>query len=325
MSKKPTPCRRIEDDLLAAAIGEASEEARRRVEHHVSVCGPCRRELDGYSDLDRKVAVLKDEVLLSGQMGGARDRLETRLADLRSRLLAYRIFPSPLGHILIARSDLGITAIEYLHNRTTARASRLFHPPASGSVELVEGGEDLEPLYRDLMEFLGGRSRKLEWPLDLRLVRSDFHRSVLEATQAIPYGAVASYGGLAREIGKASAARAVGQALRSNPLPIVIPCHRVVGSSGALTGYAGDKVGLKERLLSLEGVPTTRQAGTPAIEAGSMYVAYPGIGAYCLPSCTFLEEAPPAPVTRYASREDAEGAGNIPCALCRPDLHPIAH
>jgi O-6-methylguanine DNA methyltransferase len=324
MTKKPAPCIRIADDLLAAAIGEASEEVRWRVDRHMEVCGPCRQEFHGYHDLDHTVSSLKDEVIPDVQLAGARERLETRLADLRGRLLAYRIFPSPLGNILIAQSELGISAVEYLDRRTTARASRLIqrHQP---NIEWVQGGEDLEPAYQDLMAYLNGRSRKLEWPVDLRLVRSDFHRTVLEATAAIPYGAVISYAGLAREVGKARAPRAVAQALRWNPLPIVIPCHRVIGSSGALTGYAGNKLGLKNKLLTLEGVPTTRQGGDPAIRARSMYVAYPGIGAYCLPTCSFIEEAPPAPVTRFASREGAEGAGMIPCGLCRPDLHPIAH
>ena len=270
----------------------------------------------------RSVIALKDEVLPDEQLAGARDRLHTRLADLRSRMLTYRIFPSPLGNILIAQSELGISTVEYLEQRKTVQSSRLIHRRDPG-VELVEGGGELEPAYRDLMQYLDGSSKRLEWPLDLRLVRSDFQRSVLEVTAAIPYGAVVSYAGLAREIGKASASRAVAQALRWNPLPIVIPCHRVIGSSGALTGYAGKKLGLKERLLTLEGVPTTRQARDPAIRSRSMYVAYPGIGAYCLPSCEFLDQAPRAPVTRFATREDAEGAGNVPCGLCRPDLHPI--
>jgi len=323
MSKKPDACIQIADDLLAAAIGEAPEEARRRVERHVSVCGPCRREFHGYRDLDRTVSSLRDEGIPVEQMAGVRERLGTRLADLRSRLLAYRIFPSPLGHLLIARSESGIVTVEYLDHRTSVRASRLhrLHGPA---IELVQGGEDLEPVYQELLEYLQGHLKKLEWPLDLRLIRSDFHRSILEATREIPYGAVMSYAGVAREVGRASAPRAVGQALRSNPLPIVIPCHRVVGSSGALTGYAGNKLELKKRLLTLEGVPTMRRAGGPSIEPRAMYVAYPGMGAYCLPTCTFIEEAPPVPVTRFASRGDAEGAGMVPCGICRPDLHPIA-
>lgn len=324
MSKKPDPCRQIEEDLLAAAIGEASEEARRRVERHVALCRPCRSEYEAYRDLDRAVSDLRDEAPPDVPLAGARDRLEARLADLRSRMLAYRIFPSPLGRVLIARSELGVAGIEYLHHRKTLRASRLLRVPIP-EAEWIQEGADLESVYRDLLQYLEGRLRRLDWPLDLRLVRSDFHRSVLEAARAIPFGAVMSYAGLARQIGKPSAPRAVGQALRSNPLPIVIPCHRVVGASGSLTGYAGDKLVLKERLLTLEGVPVTRQAGAPSIRSRAMYAAYPGIGAYCLPTCPFLDEAPPAPVTRFASREDAERAGMVPCGICRPDLHPLVH
>jgi O-6-methylguanine DNA methyltransferase len=324
MSKKPAPCKAIEDDLMATAIGEAAEDARRRVERHVEMCGPCRRELHVYQALNRSVSVLRDKVLPDEQMAGTRDRLESRLADLRSRLLTYRIFPSPLGNILIAQSELGISTVEYLEGRKTVRSSHLVHRREPG-IELVEAGGELDPVYRDLMQYLEGSLKRFDWPLDLRLVGSDFQRTVLEATAAIPYGAVTSYAGIAREIGRESASRAVAQALRRNPLPIVIPCHRVIGSSGALTGYAGKKLGLKERLLTLEGVPTTRKDRDPAIRSRSMYVAYPGIGAYCLPSCDFLDQVPPAPVTRFATREDAEGAGNIPCSFCRPDLHPIAH
>ena len=262
MSDKPAVCVRIADDLLAAAIGEASPGAVDRVERHVAACGSCRRELQGYRALDGTVATMRAEPLPSWQTAQARERLETKLADLRQRLLTYRVFPSPLGHILIARSELGISLVEYLDRGTSLKSSRLVDEPG---VEMAEGGEDLEAVYRDLVEYLSGRRRRLDWPLDLRLARSDFQRSVLRATAAIPYGAVVSYAGLAHDIGKTSAPRAVAQALRWNPLPIVIPCHRVIGTSGALTGYAGSKLGLKRRLLTLEGVPTTKEVDAPAI------------------------------------------------------------
>jgi methylated-DNA-[protein]-cysteine S-methyltransferase len=235
--------------------------------------------------------------------------------------LEYRIFPSPLGHILIAQSELGISLIEYLERGRSLKASRLSREPG---VEMVEGGEDLETACRDLLEYLHGRRRRFEWPLDLRLARSDFQRSVLQATSAVPYGAVVSYAGLAQKVGKASATRAVAQALRWNPLPIVIPCHRVIGTSGALTGYAGKKLGLKRDLLSLEGVPFTQEAGAPAIRHEAMYVLYPGDREYCVPTCPSLDRRQPAPLTRFASREHAEAAGFVPCATCRPDLHPIS-
>ncbi|MEW6441313.1 MAG: methylated-DNA--[protein]-cysteine S-methyltransferase [bacterium] len=322
MSTKPASCVEIADDLLAAAIGEASQDAQRRVEQHVAVCSPCRGELEGYRTVDSTAAALRGEPLPDGLVTEARKRLETRLADLKQRLLRYRIFPSPLGRILIARSELGIAAVQYLDRGK--KASRLRREP---EVEWVPGGADLDMAYRDLLDYLHGRLRRLDWPLDLRLARSDFQRSVLQATAALPYGAVASYAGLARELGRVSAVRAVAQALRWNPLPIVIPCHRVVGSSGALTGYAGNKIGLKQRLLSLEGVPMAgaREAGAAAaVQVRSMYVLYPGVRAYCLPTCPAIVAFGAAPFTRIASREHAKEAGLMPCLICRPDLHPVS-
>jgi methylated-DNA-[protein]-cysteine S-methyltransferase len=322
MSDKPTACVQIADDLLAAAIGEASSDASQRVDRHLATCGSCRREFQGFRALDGTVAALREEPLAGETVVQARERLEASLADLRTRLLAYRVFPSPLGHILIARSELGISLVEYLDRGTSLRASRLSHEPG---VEVVPGGEDLDEIYRDLTEYLAGRRRRLEWPLDLRLARSDFQRSVLRATAAIPYGAVVSYAGIAQGVGKASAVRAVAQALRWNPLPIVIPCHRVIGASGALTGYAGSKIGYKERLLAIEGVPLARESGTPEVQSGAMYVLSPGEQEYCVPTCPSIGKHPRTLLTRFGSREDAEAAGFIPCTSCRPDLHPISH
>jgi methylated-DNA-[protein]-cysteine S-methyltransferase len=314
-------CVQIEDDLLAAATGEAKPGAAERVERHLATCSSCRQEFQEYRAVDGAVTTLREEPLPDGH-AQARERLETRLADLRRRLLAYRIFPSPLGRILIARSELGISLVEYLDRGTSLRASRLSHTPG---VELIKGGGEFEGIYRELMEYLHGRRKQLEWPLDLRLARSDFHRTVLRATAAVPYGAVTPYAGIAQEVGKASAVRAVAQALRWNPLPIVIPCHRVIGTSGALTGYAGHKVGLKQKLLSLEGIPTTRKAGVLGISPQTMYLLYPGDREYCIPTCPSIAKHPHAPFTRFASREVAEAAGLAPCTTCRPDLHPISH
>jgi methylated-DNA-[protein]-cysteine S-methyltransferase len=321
MSDKPAVCVQIEDDLVATAIGEAASGAAQRVERHIATCGSCRREFENYRVVDGAVTALGALPLPDQSLVQTRERLDARLADLRKRLLAYRIFPSPLGNILIARSELGISLIEYLDRGTSLRASRLSR---ESGVELVEGGGDLDAAYRELLDYLRGARTHLTWPLDLRLVRSEFHRTVLQATAAIPYGAVMPYAGLAQEIGKAQAARAVAQALRWNPLPIVIPCHRVVGTSGALTGYAGAKIDLKQKLLSVEGVPTAKKAGALSIAPESMYALYPGDQEYCLPTCPSLDTRQPAPLTRFASRANAEATGLAPCTTCRPDLHPIS-
>lgn len=104
---------------------------------------------------------------------------------------------------------------------------------------------------RQLIEYLEGKRRVFE--LALRLEGSDFQKEVWEAVSHIPYGQTASYGEIAHLIGKPKASRAVGAANGANPIPIVIPCHRVIGSDGSLTGYGGG-LALKSRFLALEGI-----------------------------------------------------------------------
>src|SRR5207249_7001267 len=250
MTRKPQMCLEIEPDLVAAATGDAEPGAARRVEHHIDACGACRREFHRYREIEGVVGALRRAPAAAGE-ALAREGLESRLADLRSRLVSYRVFPSPLGHILIARSEHGVSLVEYLHGRADLRASRLSRV---AGVELQEDGAEIETLYRELLEYLRGDRTRLEWPIDLRLARSDFHRAVLRATAAIPYGAVTSYAGIAVEIGRPAATRAVAQALRWNPLPTAVPGHRSIVTSGALTGYSGDRVGLKQQLLAVEGI-----------------------------------------------------------------------
>jgi methylated-DNA-[protein]-cysteine S-methyltransferase len=321
MTRKPNVCLEIEPDLVAAATGDAESGAARRVERHIDSCGACRREFDRYREIDGAVGVLRRAPAASGE-ARAREGLESRLADLRSRLVSYRVFPSPLGHILIARSEHGVSLVEYLHRGTDLRASRLSRV---AGVELQEDGAEVETLHRELLEYLRGDRTRLEWPLDLRLARSDFHRAVLRATAAIPYGAVTSYAGIAAEIGKPAATRAVAQALRWNPLPIVVPCHRIVGTSGALTGYSGDRVGLKRELLAVEGIQAKGKRSDSRVARDTLYhYEANDQHEYCLPTCGEIARRPIGRVTLLASRELAGSLGLVPCTSCRPDLHPLA-
>jgi len=321
MTRKPNVCLEIEPDLVAAATGDAESGAARRVERHIDSCGACRREFDRYREIDGAVGVLRRAPAASGE-ARAREGLESRLADLRSRLVSYRVFPSPLGHILIARSEHGVSLVEYLHRGTDLRASRLSRV---AGVELQEDGAEVETLHRELLEYLRGDRTRLEWPLDLRLARSDFHRAVLRATAAIPYGAVTSYAGIAAEIGKPAATRAVAQALRWNPLPIVVPCHRIVGTSGALTGYSGDRVGLKRELLAVEGIQAKGKRSDSRVARDTLYhYEANDQHEYCLPTCGDIARHPIGRVTLLASRALAGSLGLVPCASCRPDLHPLA-
>ena len=314
-------CREIEPDLVATAIREADIATGRRVRDHLDGCEPCRLAFGRYEAIDRAVGGLSAAAPAEGTLGAARGALEARLADLRSRLIAYRIFSSPVGPILIGRSEQGVSLVEYLGRRHGIAGSRLSR--ASG-VEAVEGGPEIDTLYRELLEYLEGHRNQLGWPLDLRLARTDFHRSVLRATAAVPYGAVTSYSRIAIEIGHPTAARAVAQALRWNPLPIVVPCHRVVGASGRLVGYAGNRVGLKRELLGVEGVPTVKAPHDLRVERTAMYVLYAGSDEYCVPTCPSITAEGLGRATLFSSRVGVEAAGVTPCSTCRPDLHPLA-
>jgi methylated-DNA-[protein]-cysteine S-methyltransferase len=321
MSRKPSICREIEADLLAAAMGEAESAAVRRVQQHLGPCADCRREFEQYRAIDGLVGELRGVTPPDAGIARARHSLESRLADLRGRLVTYCVFPSPLGRILIACSEQGVALVEYLRSTARPAASRLYR---IAGVEAQEDGAELEALSRELLEYLEGKRTRLEWPLDLRLARSEFQRRVLQATARIPYGAVVSYTGIAWNVGRPSTSRAVAQALRWNPLPIVVPCHRVIGASGSLTGYAGNRIDLKRKLLATEGIPIAETPRDIQIVRETMYVRYPGDEAYCLPTCASLASLTPARLTLFGSRARAEAVGLKPCTDCRPDLHPIS-
>ena len=321
MSRQPAPCLAIEPDLVATATGEADAPAAARVADHVAVCGPCHASLERYRALDDAVTRWGRAPAPAEVLDTARARLDSRLADLRHRMVWYGVFPSPLGRLLIARTEEGVALVEYLQAGQGLSGSRLARV---ADVEPHEDAQAIEALHRELLEYIHGRRTRLHWPLDLRLAHSDFHRRVLEVTAGIPYGGVVSYTGVAHEVGKPAAVRAVAQALRWNPLPIVVPCHRVVGASGALTGYAGDKIDLKRRLLAVEGVPAERSGGTFRVPREGMYVLAPGEVEYCVPTCPSMRTLQhPQRLTLIASRERAEAGGLAPCTVCRPDLHPL--
>lgn len=318
MSATPPTCREIRTDLVAVGSGEAPASAVRVVEDHVATCPPCRGELEQYRALDELVSDLRRAPVLEPDPALARAQLESRLSDLRSRLVAFGVFPSPVGPVLIGRTTEGVSMLEYLDTEavSSSRLARL------AGQDAVEDAAQTEAFYRDLLDYLAGHKSRLEWPIDLRASSGEFQRRVLHETSRLPYGAVASYGHIARAIGAPTATRAVAQALRWNPVPIAIPCHRVIGSTGGLTGYAGHKIGLKERLLSLEGVPVGGHRA-PRVERRAMYARYQAATEYCLPTCGNLPTTPLVDLTLFGSRERAEAAGLGPCSDCRPDLHPL--
>jgi methylated-DNA-[protein]-cysteine S-methyltransferase len=151
----------------------------------------------------------------------------------------YRLLHSPVGGLLLARDEAGLRLIHFQKGRHPQWPSHDWQPR----------DDDFDDVVGQLTEYFDGRRRKFDLPLAPR--GTPFQQRVWRALLDIPYGETTSYGELASRIGQKSASRAVGLANGSNPLPIVIPCHRVIGSNGKLTGYGGG-LPLKERLLALE-------------------------------------------------------------------------
>lgn len=168
---------------------------------------------------------------------------------------------SPLGEIWAALSEGGLAAVEIggaarrgamgPGGEVEARLERQIR--RLGFTEAVLAPEKARPALQQIGEYLHGERRAFDLPIDWSRMTS-FQRQVLQLTCAIPYGQVTTYGELAGRLGRPGAARAVGRAQATNPMPLVIPCHRVLGSDGGLHGYGGgDGLETKRWLLELEG------------------------------------------------------------------------
>lgn len=155
---------------------------------------------------------------------------------------------TPLGEIWVAVSENGLLAVEF-PSTPEAFAAILKKRHAA---EVVFAPEQVAETAQQLREYAAGRLKKFAIPIDW-LTLKEFQRKVLQLTFDIPYGELRTYKEIALELGKPRAARAVGRAQATNPMPIVIPCHRVVGSDGKLHGYgAGNGLATKEWLLRME-------------------------------------------------------------------------
>jgi methylated-DNA-[protein]-cysteine S-methyltransferase len=165
--------------------------------------------------------------------------------------VAYAVVDSPIGALVAAATPQGLVRLAY-EDFNGGLDAVLDNLAGRLSPRILENPARLDGVRRELDEYFAGKRTTFDLPIDWALY-SDFGRRVLEATAAIPFGQTATYGDVAREAGNAKASRAAGRALGANAIPIVVPCHRVIGTSGKLTGYTGG-MHRKEALLRLEGI-----------------------------------------------------------------------
>ena len=161
--------------------------------------------------------------------------------------IGFDIVDSPVGELLVAASDRGVASIWFDPNpaEDLERLARI------GGPRVLRSPRSVDDARRELDQYFEGNRHAFDLPLDLRALPS-FTIAVLAELARVPYGETTTYGALAERVGRPRAARAVGTVMHRNRIPIVLPCHRVVGSTGDLTGYAGG-LGRKATLLELEG------------------------------------------------------------------------
>jgi methylated-DNA-[protein]-cysteine S-methyltransferase len=211
------------DELIALLLGDAPASPRLR-RWLATAAG--RRELAAHR-----------EAL------GAVDALWARVP----RPIAYGSLATPIGRVLVAAGAAGIVRISFRRSEAdfAAELRRRFGAVAVRDPARIAGA------VRALRAYFAGERRAFDVPVDLSAL-TPFQRRVLLATATVPAGQVVSYGEIARRIGQPLGSRAVGQALGHNPIPIVIPCHRVIGGGGRIGGYTGG-LDVKRTLLRLEG------------------------------------------------------------------------
>jgi methylated-DNA-[protein]-cysteine S-methyltransferase len=179
----------------------------------------------------------------------AAERFVARAADEGLADVAYALVDSPLGRLLVAQTKRGLVELAYGGEEPDSMLAELSEKL---SPRVLEAPGKLDDVRRQLDEYFGGRRTSFEVPIDWSLSRG-FTQRILQATAKVPFGQLATYRDVATKAGNERAVRAAGNALGSNHIPIVVPCHRIIRTGGALGGYTGG-LERKEYLLQLEGV-----------------------------------------------------------------------
>jgi methylated-DNA-[protein]-cysteine S-methyltransferase len=175
-----------------------------------------------------------------------------RFAIIAEPDVAYAVVDTPLGQVVAATSKRGLACLSYadFHGGIDPVLEAL---SAGLSPRILEAPARLDEVRRELDEYFEGRRRGFDLAIDLSLVRTPFSKRLLQATARIPFGETRTYRDMATAAGNPLAVRAAGNALGHNPIPIVVPCHRVLRTGGSLGGYTGG-VDRKVKLLANEGI-----------------------------------------------------------------------
>ncbi|HVR15121.1 MAG TPA: methylated-DNA--[protein]-cysteine S-methyltransferase [Candidatus Limnocylindrales bacterium] len=238
-------------------------------------------------------------------------RVDNALKQIRRPQVAVGVVNSPLGDLLVALSERGIVLIHYLPGgddlESTIAKLRLVLDP-------VEDRSSVNEIGAEIRRYLDGNADALRRNVDLSLAASPFQKKVLYKLLEVPRGAVVSYQALGAAAGAPKGARAVGNALHNNPVPIYVPCHRVITSSGGIGGYGGGAA-RKLQLLRSEGFALGK--ADERLPHGVVW-GHKGTKIYCRPNCRSSVGVDRTRVLFFADPGEAKAAGLRPCKICRP-------
>jgi len=247
---------------------------------------------------------------LRSQRSDAPEGLESRVLSAVGLADSWASLEGPIGPLFVAWGADGITSVE-----------RAGDPDGFETEYRLRLGRAVSRVPEMPARLAGQVQRRLQGvrtsgpPIDLATL-TEFEKAVLRKTMEIPYGEVRPYSWVAREIARPRAVRAVGSALANNPVPFVIPCHRVVRADGHIGQYGAGGPEAKRAVLGAEGVDTVtleRLAGS-----GVRFTGSDTTGIYCYPSCRHARRTSAGHRVSFHTAEEAIGAGFRPCRVCRP-------
>jgi methylated-DNA-[protein]-cysteine S-methyltransferase len=248
------PCDVACEAMPARVVGDLSEHDVSWLLEHTDDCNYCANELRRYDRLG--------EALTAVGAIEAEPYAPPPVALPRRERVWYTRIDSPIGELILAATAEGLREIEFGSQVSDAdfvgrQRERGVDPVQLERIE--DAAPDVQVILRraasELREYFSGQRARFDIPLDWGRM-APFQRAVLEATTTVPFGHVDTYAGIARKIGKPGATRAVGNALGRNPIPVIVPCHRVIRSDATIGGYTGG-LGIKHHLLAIEGVTLT--------------------------------------------------------------------
>lgn len=256
----------------------------------------------------KQSAPIEDRVL-DALIRQTRPRIERAMKIIRRPQARVGVISSPIGRLLIAESDRGLAALHFLFISGGERTLEMLRK----KFDLIENEPSARRIGAEIDRVFAGNFNATAHPVDLTLVESDFQRRAYISLRKVPPGAVITYHSLAATVGQPDSQRAIGNSMASNPIPIFVPCHRVIRSDGTIGNYGGG-VDNKVKLLRAEGFELGRDLRMPALAV----MGHRRTGIFCRPDCSAARRADPAKMLIFADAKCASHAGLRACKLCKP-------